>query len=147
MDHNITDKKFQDHLDWAAGLQRGSKIRLGHLHGDIEQPCEYTYNIGNLKGFSGTFDSEAYKEIKAHGSFVHIEPNTVVTPCGKSETPPADFVHVSSSTCSQDFDSVGIANFVLRTPRAPLYGGLGPSLIARGTVLMCMFMMSLPAKV
>jgi len=68
MKENLTDSAIEDHRTWAASLRdRHLNRRDDKMMADIK----YNYNVGTLRGYSGTFDSAAIQEVIALSHSLH----------------------------------------------------------------------------
>jgi hypothetical protein len=60
MKDGISAEEFSNHRLWAADIHTSRLAKRGSS--DISG-VKYTYDIGNLKGYSGSFDADTIKEI------------------------------------------------------------------------------------
>ncbi|KAH8144906.1 uncharacterized protein LAJ45_11112 [Morchella importuna] len=76
LNEGVSDAAFQAHTSWASSVNAASMKKRG-----LEPRAEtfdYTYTLGSLKGYAGTFDKETIDQIATRSEVAYIEPNAVV---------------------------------------------------------------------
>lgn len=73
--NGISASEFAAHRAWANDLQSSALAKRGDTgHSGLK----HTYNMGKLKGYSGTFDQQTIEEIKKRSDVAYVEQDRVV---------------------------------------------------------------------